>query len=70
MQWIFIAAIPIRFQIANKKQESILNFLKGSHTEWGVGEIPPENLRASLFNKYLSNETTVNLIHLAGHFLY
>jgi hypothetical protein len=26
-----------------------------------------ENLRASYFNKNISNETTFSLIHLAGH---
>ncbi len=29
----------------------------------------PENLRVSPFNKELSNETTFNLIHLAGQYL-
>jgi hypothetical protein len=35
----------------------------------GDGEKFAENLRASPFDKDLSNETTVNPIHLAGQYL-
>jgi hypothetical protein len=58
----FIAAILIFFQIA-KKQGGALNFKELSQN---VGRTKlAENLRASPFNKELSNETTFSQIHLA-----
>jgi hypothetical protein len=62
----FIAAIPIGFQIA-KQQGGALNFKELSQN---VGRTKlAKNLRASPFNKELSNETTFSLIHLAGQYL-
>ncbi len=55
---IFIAAIPIGFQIANKKTRRRLNFnFKGLAHNGGQAKLA-ENLRASPFNKDMSNETT------------
>ncbi len=59
---MFIAAIPLGFQIANKKQG-------GAH-RMGDGRIDySENFRASLFHDDLSNEPSFRQIHLAGQYL-
>jgi hypothetical protein len=57
-EMIFIAAIAIGFQIANQKTRKRLNFnFKGLSQNGGRAKLA-ENLRASPFNKEMSNETT------------
>jgi hypothetical protein len=52
---IFIAAVPIGLQIANKKQGSALNF-QGLSQEGGWAKLA-ENRCASPFNRELSSES-------------
>jgi hypothetical protein len=47
---------------------SLVTTFKGLSKERGQATFL-ENLRTSLLNKGLSNETTFNLIHLAGQYL-
>ncbi len=61
-QWIFYYDIPIVFQIGIKKTR------RRSKEDGGQAKFT-ENLRASPFDKDLSNETTFSLIHLTGKFL-
>ncbi len=61
---IFISAILLGFEIANQKQRGTLNF-RGLSQDRGRTDFSG-NLRASLFNDDLSNESH---IHLAGQYL-
>ncbi len=50
-----------------KNKEALLNF-KGLSEDGGRAKFA-ENLSASPLNKYLPNETTLSMIHLAGQYL-
>jgi hypothetical protein len=63
---IFIAAIKMGSQIANRKIRRHSKTLKALR-EWGGGAKVSENLRTSPFIKDLSNESTFRQIHFAGH---
>jgi hypothetical protein len=51
-----------------KKNKMAISNFKGLSEAGGWGKFA-ENLRASPFNKNLSNETTFSQIHLAGQYL-
>jgi hypothetical protein len=63
-----IAHLSIGCLIRNLKTRRRSNTLKGSQRT-GCGQNALKNLRASPFNKDLSNETTFSPIHLAGQYL-
>jgi hypothetical protein len=54
-------------KLAIKKQEDALTFKGLSEDGWQAKFA--ENLRATLFNEDLPNETTFSLIHLPGQYL-
>ncbi len=63
----FIAALAIRILIANICSRCRW-IVDGLSKDEGRAKLA-ENLRASPFNKELSNETTFSLIRLAGQYL-
>ncbi len=63
----FIPELAIHFWIANSLWGGAVA-VKGSHKMDGYGDFS-ENLRASLFNKDLSDEPNFRRIHLAGQYL-
>jgi hypothetical protein len=64
----FIHALAIRFRIANSCTTWSEEIFKGLSQDGGRADFS-KNLRASIFNKGLSNEPNFGRIHLAGQYL-